>query len=65
MATSAYSIADVIRRMRHKNNTTALDIYTHLLDVPRAGASTLGEVLARGLREYRRERIGLHLVENS
>ncbi|WP_174188962.1 hypothetical protein [Nocardia barduliensis] len=28
----AYSLADATRRMRHKNNTITLDIYTYLVD---------------------------------
>ncbi|WP_169812311.1 hypothetical protein [Nocardia xishanensis] len=35
LADGAYSLADVTRRMPHKNNTTTLDIYTHLDSVTR------------------------------
>lgn len=31
LADGAYSLADVTRRMQHKNHTTTLDIYTHLV----------------------------------
>lgn len=30
--TGAYSMAEVTRRMRHKNSTTTLDIYAYLVD---------------------------------
>ncbi len=36
------------RRMRLKNNTTTLDVYTHLVDGQQAEALMLGEALARG-----------------
>ncbi|MBF6081192.1 site-specific integrase [Nocardia cyriacigeorgica] len=65
LADGAYSLADVTRRMRHKNNTTTLDVYTHLVDGQRSEALTLGEALLRGLREYRRAQNGLHVVGES
>ncbi|WP_174184812.1 MULTISPECIES: hypothetical protein [Nocardia] len=51
--------------MRHKNNTTTLDVYTHLIDGQPAEALMLEEALAWGLREYRRARLGLHVVRES
>ncbi len=65
LAAGAYSLADVTRRMRHKNNTTTLDVYTHLIDGQPAEALMLEEALAWGLREYRRARLGLHVVRES
>jgi integrase len=65
LAAGAYSLADVTRRMRHKNNTTTLDVYTHLVDGQHTGAPTLGEALHAGLREYRRTVTGLRIVGKS
>lgn len=62
LADGAYSLADVTRRMRHKNNTTTLDTYTHLVDGRRDGAPALGEALHSGLREYRKFASGLRAV---
>lgn len=64
-AAGAYSLADVTRRMRHKNNSTTLDVYTHLVDGQQTGASTLGEALHDGLREYRRTVTRLRIVDKS
>ncbi len=62
LADGAYSLADVTRRMRHKNNTTTLDIYTHLVDGQHAAAQTLGDALRCGLRDYRMAASGIRLV---
>ncbi|NKY26261.1 site-specific integrase [Nocardia gamkensis] len=62
LADGAYSLADVTRRMRHRNNTTTLDIYTHLVDGQRDAALTIGEALRRGLRDYRKAATGMRIV---
>ncbi|WP_328397857.1 tyrosine-type recombinase/integrase [Nocardia sp. NBC_00416] len=65
LADGAYSLADVTRRMRHKNNTTTLDIYTHLVDGQRDTARTIGQALRRGLRDYRKAATGMRVVGES
>ncbi|WP_280236129.1 hypothetical protein [Nocardia cyriacigeorgica] len=53
------------RRMRHKNNTTTLDIYTHLVDGQRDAAQTIGQALQRGLREYRKDSRARCVADNT
>lgn len=65
LADGAYSLADVTRRMRHKNNTTTLDIYTHLVDGQQDTAQTIGQALQRGLRNYRKAATGMRVVGES
>lgn len=65
LADGAYSLADVTRRMRHKNNTTTLDIYTHLVDGQRDSAQTIGQALRRGLRDYRKAATGMRVIGGS
>lgn len=65
LADGAYSLADVSRRVRHKNNTTTLDIYTHLVDGQRDAAQTIGQALQRGLRDYRKAATGMRIVGES
>ncbi|WP_308209701.1 tyrosine-type recombinase/integrase [Nocardia amikacinitolerans] len=62
LADGAYSLADVTRRMRHKNNTTTLDIYTQLFDGQRDAAQTIGQALQRGLRDHRKAATGMRIV---
>ncbi|WP_280417605.1 tyrosine-type recombinase/integrase [Nocardia carnea] len=62
LADGAYSLADVTRRMRHKNNTTTLDIYTHLVDGQPDAAQTIGQALRQGLRDYRKAATGMRIV---
>lgn len=62
LADGAYSLADVTRRMRHKNNTTTLDIYTHLVDGQRDTAQTIGGALRCGLRDHRKATTGMRIV---
>ncbi|MFI5501049.1 hypothetical protein ACIA5E_18480 [Nocardia asteroides] len=50
------------RRMRHKKNTTTLDIYTHMVDGQKVAAQTLGEALRCGLRDYRKAAVGMPIV---
>ncbi|MEU2251666.1 hypothetical protein ABZ540_00650 [Nocardia xishanensis] len=53
------------RRMRQKNNTTTLDIYTHLVDGQRDAAQTIGQALRRGLLDYRKAADGMRVVGES
>ncbi|WP_280419857.1 tyrosine-type recombinase/integrase [Nocardia carnea] len=62
LADGAYILADVTRRVRHKNNTTTLDIYTHVVDGQRDSAQTIGQALRNRLRDYRKTTTGMRIV---
>ncbi|MFB8281931.1 tyrosine-type recombinase/integrase [Nocardia colli] len=57
-----YSPADVQRRMRHKNLSTTLNIYTNLVEDTEPGLLTLGETLRQAQLKHRKSKLGLRVV---
>ncbi|WP_280429995.1 tyrosine-type recombinase/integrase [Nocardia brasiliensis] len=63
MSHGRYSPADIQRRMRHKNLSTTLDIYTNLVeDTAEPGLLTLGETLRKAKLEHRKATTALRAV---